>query len=77
MITASTPHKLSVTVLDYDRWSANDFMGKIHFPVAALFTAGPGTHDVWVPLVGSKKHRGCEVKGDIRLHVVSTALPVE
>ncbi len=64
-ITAAMQRKLKIKVEDWDRFSANDFMGKINLPVCALVSAGPGTHEFWVPLARSAKHASAGVSGEI------------
>lgn len=67
-ITAADMRKLKVKVEDYDRFSANDFMGKLDLPVATFFALGLGVHDVWVSLQPSRKHSGA-VGGEVQLRV--------
>jgi hypothetical protein len=43
-------------VEDWDRFSGNDFIGRVAIPAAALFAAGPGEHKYTLSLQPSKKH---------------------
>ncbi len=61
------------TPQDYDRFTTNDFMGKISLPVCAFFEAGPGSTDYWVPLTTGKKHRSTAVTGEVCVRVVLAA----
>ena len=64
--------KLKITVMDWDRWSSPDFMGRIKIPVAALVNLGCGNHVLTERLMGDpKRFGGYNVCGtlDIRVNV--------
>ncbi|GMH45010.1 hypothetical protein BSKO_12967 [Bryopsis sp. KO-2023] len=65
-------HKaVKITVWDYDL-TGDDFMGALRIPAAALYKAGPGSHEWWMPLTKSKKskYEGANVEGDVLIQIL-------
>lgn len=52
---------------DHNRVLRNTFMGKVKLTVGTIVSGG--CVEVWVPLVGSKKHPGVKVSGEVLLRV--------
>lgn len=76
IISAADFKKVVVKVEDWDRFSSNDFLGKLVVPVCMFFPADPttpSTAEYWLPLTGSKKHPG-PVSGEVRVRVHTTPL---
>ena len=72
-ITAATPKKIKVKVEDWDRFSSNDFLGKLSLPICAFYAGGLGVRDYWIPLAKSRKHMTSSVSGEICIRASITA----
>ncbi len=49
-VCQSDAKKVCIKVEDWDRFTDNDFMGRVSFPAGCCFMAGPGEHTWSMPL---------------------------
>jgi len=69
-IDLSEAKKVKISVWDWDRFTGNDFMGRVKIPGAALVNLGPGSHKIWQKLdLDRKKQPYAKVAGSVLLDI--------